>query len=216
MSKQEIKTSPNRLLEILRFGFFGAIGFGIGSTIAVPIASIMFQSFLYGLIGVPFILFIAGMAGSALLGIAVSDKSKTKRLILNSSLGLFFGFYISYFVITPLIFNGLNWTSQLVIIWMLIGAIGGAMMGLALKSRIATITLALIGATGFAIGEFVYLELHLTFINYMILKYGKNVFKDIFTQIIGRVVESFIVLSIGGASLGLTLGYLKTKEKIEK
>lgn len=172
MKAQEIK-------RIARFALFGAIGFGVGGLIAVVPIGVAGESYSLGLIPM-------GAIGGTALELAL--KRKVATLALLGAIGFLAGSLAGFFI-EGLAREGSGLAGFLFLAVM--GMIGGAAIGLALRNRRAIIGLAIAGALGFGIG--------------WIFLYTTSLDLDPW-------LGSVLLGIIGGTSLGATLGYLE-KEK---
>ena len=144
MQQSEVHSSKT-LVEVLRFGLFGAIGFGISFII---FTSPLVTRFFFIMPLQPFFMTVIGGAS---LGLALRDKNKVVTLALASGFGFLIGYYISGWVVLD--YLDLIWYPYgLFIIMAISGTICGSLMGLALKNRKAVLILGVAGFLGFSIG----------------------------------------------------------------
>ena len=190
--KQEIKTSPNRILEILRFGLFGVIGFGVGIflTRQFMFSLLLTEPLVFG-ISYTILGAILGAIGGLSLGLVIRDTKKAKFLVLAGAIGsviasilnLYIYFYLSASALPPEV---------------ILGAVGGASFGLVFKNWKKVLIMALASGVGFYLG-------------YYIMHYMYT-----YTNLLFSVNSLFIPGCIGGLSVGLTFGYLETTKSQRK
>lgn len=159
----------------------GMIGFGIGGAIG---GAIWFA------FDAPHLGFaILGAIGGASLGAASREWNKVWVLALASAIGFDVGFLMGLFI--PMtIWEPPN--SQSFLIGTVGGAIGGASIGIALKKWGRTGLLSLASAIGFSIAVW----------------FTWDTLRGFTPQILGGAITLAIWGAIGGAFLGLTLGFL--------
>ena len=170
--------------NILIFALLSVIGFGIGGAIGGAIW-VAFDA--------PHIGFaILGVVGGASLGIALREWNKIWILALVGAIGFDIGLLIGFFV--PMILLGPA-NNQSFFVGTVGGAIGGASIGIALKSWKKIGLLSLASAIGYSIGVW----------------FTWGTLRGFTPQILGGAITLAIWGAIGGAFLGLTLGLLHSK-----
>lgn len=166
--------------SVVRFVIYGAVGFGIGATLAGA---------LLGVVGLP----LTGAVGGAVLGLALKDWRRTVILALLGAIGLTVG------VIAGLIVGSfLSFSSQGPIA-ATVGAVVGASLGAAFSDWRMILALAFAGAVGFFVGN-----LPADFIRFSI---------PVLRQL-GESGSYVVVGLVGGASLGGALGYLESRKRV--
>jgi hypothetical protein len=184
---------------VMRFVLFGAVGFGIGGTIAGACWPLAFVTR-----GASALLFIlSGAVGGALLGLALGDRGRTIKLVLLGTLGFTLGGIVALVIGFGFVSGSEEYGTRGVM-----GIFGGAMVGASLAlafggwKRIIVLTLA--GAVGFGAGVVI----------------GAFALKEVFGEgflvgTSGTIVLYAITGIIGGASLGAALGYLENRKLAE-
>jgi hypothetical protein len=176
-------------VSVVRFIFLGAVGFGIGGAIGSPLIT-----FLPG--GVALLLWplVGGALGGASLGLALKEWRRVVVLALLGALGLFVGVFA---VLT--LGSFFNYFELLIAA--IVGAAVGAALGVAFRDWRMIVALAVAGAVGFSVGN-----LPADFIRFSI---------PIIRQL-GQAGSIAITGVIGGAALGVTLGYLESRRLAEE
>jgi len=190
----------------MRFVIFGAVGFGIGGTIAGvcwPLA------FVTG--GASALLFIlSGGVGGASLGLALKDRRRTMSLtvmgIVGFSIGGIVALLVAFGIFAPIpALSGSADYGVRVVMGLLGGAVVGGSMGLAFGDGRRIATLAVAGAVGFGTG----VVLGAFFV--------RGIFgEDFLVGTAGTIVLYDLTGIIGGASLGAALGYLENYRMAER
>jgi hypothetical protein len=190
-----------RATSVMRFVVFGAVGFGIGGTIAGacwPLAVVTS--------GASALLFIlSGAVGGASLGMALGDRGRTMKLALLGILGFMLGGIVAL-VIALGYMSGSGEYGTRGVMGIFAGAIVGASLALAFgdwERRIIVLTLG--GAVGFGAGVIIG-----TFALQRMFGEGFLVGTS------GTIVLYAITGIIGGASLGAALGYLESRKLNEE
>lgn len=122
---------------MIRFAVFGAIGFGVGGTIAISSTLVP--------IPLPVSVLDGGTVGGASLGLALRDWRKAVMLALLGALGLVAGVFATLSVASYF-----NYSS--VAMGALVGAVIGASLGVAFSGWRLILGLAVAGAVGFGVG----------------------------------------------------------------
>jgi hypothetical protein len=178
-----------RAVSMIRFVVLGAIGFGIAGAIGSPLIT-----FLPG--GVALLLWplVGGALGGASLGLALKDVRRVVNLALLGTLGLFVGAFAGLVL-------GSFFSYPTVPIAAIVGAVVGASLGVAFRDWRTILGLTVAGVVGFSIGY-----LPADFIRFSI---------PIIRQL-GQAGSIAIAGVIGGAALGVTLGYLESRRLAEE
>jgi hypothetical protein len=121
-----------RATSMLRFIIFGAVGFGIG-----------------GILPLPLNLLIGGAVGGAALGLALKDRERVVSLAMLGELGLIVGF-MAGLIISHNFFG--DSYSEVAMMFM-VGAVIGASLGVAFLDWRTIVALAVAGAVGFSVGS---------------------------------------------------------------
>jgi hypothetical protein len=183
---------------MMRFAFFGAVGFGVGGTVAGACWPLAFVTN-----GTSALLFIlSGAVGGASLGLALGDRRRTKLLALLGTLG----FTLGGIVALVIGFGFLSGSEEYGVMGIAAGAIVGTSLALAFgdwERRIIVLTLA--GGVGFGIGVIV---------GALALRGMLGV--DFLVGTSGTIVLYAITGIVGGASLGAALGYLESRKGAEE
>ena len=189
-----------RATSVMRFVILGAVGFGIGWVVAGLFATItalqtpsMLPYFSY---------LLAGACGGAGLGLGLRSWKRVAALALMGAVG----FGVGLFPLFILGFIGLlpNWTS----IAMGIGVVGGAALGLVFGDLKRLAILALAGLVGFGIGAVITEALRMPFALYPFEADFAELWRAPVLLLQHLLVQVMVGL-IGGASLGVALGYLE-------
>ncbi len=175
---------------MMRFVVFGAVGFGIGGAIAGASGDAMLLGF-----------FAMGALGGASLGVAAKDKRSIVTLALTGALGFGLGFLVA-FAIVLLIWDPFgNW-----FIGAVGGGLGGASLGVGLRTWRRIVPLTVVGALGFGIGSGA-----VDVLSQPMMEPGASGI-TFWWAILFMTIEGFI----GGASLGAALGYLEHRKLAEE
>ena len=213
-------SSSKRFLEILKFGIFGAIGFGVGGLSQwfweefynIP----LFNTPTLGYINSDYILTLIsfGAIGGLVLGLAIKDWKKARILALAGAVGFISGFFVGVLVVDYVIGSPpTEWAvlgkvlydfMKILILWAVIGAIVGASLGYVFfKEWKQVLIMALAGGIGYLIGNF-----------------SSIVFLPLLMSSDITMINTFLMLvfegAIGGLFLGLALGWLETGKKYSK
>ncbi len=179
--------------SLANFALWGAVGFGIGGAIGGTIAVDAAIFFGFAIMG--------GIGGMS-LGLALNSWKMAGFLALAGVVGFPLGFYVCVFI-------GLGFGEVLPlpdIFWRILGintiagAVGGAVLGLPLKSGKAAGFLALVGAIALRIVEQVQ----------EVVDFGL-----ITPQLLSRVTQMGIWGVVMGALLGTALGYLEKRKAMQ-
>ncbi len=197
MQKQKGATKRR---SISAYTLWGAVGFGIGGAVGGIIT--VYTHTGYGFFGFP----ILGAAGGAALGLTLKGWREAGRLAKAGVIGFLighlfsFGFGMGLGEILVQRQQSVGNTLEMVIfvlMGVILGAVSGASLGLALKDRKGAGLLALAGAIGFGVTEpFV--------LGVLPRLLGQTVLLQIMPLCISGIV--------GGAALGAALGYLEKKK----
>ncbi|MCZ6678970.1 MAG: hypothetical protein O7E52_17190 [Candidatus Poribacteria bacterium] len=163
----------------------GGVGFGLGGAIG----GAMWVAFDAPHLGFATL----GAVGGAFLGSALKDRKRPWLLAFAGAIGFTVGFFIPFFIVMAIwepIFTGL-------FIGAIAGAIGGGVLGLALKQWKKVAFLALAAAIGFGIA----------------VQATWDGLRGFTPQILGGAMSVAIWGIVGGASLGVALGYLETEPR---
>jgi hypothetical protein len=199
-----------RAMRVMRFIILGAIGFGVGGTIAAACWSLAFVT--YGASALLFIL--SGAVGGASLGLALGDRRRTAILALLGTIGFTFGGIVALliafgiFAPIPALSGSVDYDVRSAM-GIAAGAIVGASLALAFlafgdwKRRIIALTLA--GGLGFGAGIIIgTFALH-------------GIFGEDFLAGIWGTTGLYAITGImGGASLGAGLAYLEDHRVAEE
>jgi hypothetical protein len=190
-----------RAMSMMRFASFGAVGFGVGGTVAGACYLLAFMTS-----GTSEPLFIlSGAVGGASLGLPLGDWRRTKLLALLGTVGVTLGGIVAL-VISRGFLSGSEEYGTRGLMGIVAGAIVGASLALAFGDwERRMIVLALAGGVGFAAGVIV---------GTLILQemFGK----DFLVGTSGTIVLYAITGIVGGASLGAALGYLEHRRVAEE
>ena len=186
--------------RILRFALFGAIGFGIGGLFLGMVGVLEFNLRFPHLArwAIELLAFVVkGALGGTALGLALGRSKKT--LALFGSGGFLAGGLLALFWepagIRYTVFSGIA---------LFEGALGGAALGLALKSGTKIIVLAIAGSLGILIGMMI--------ANYVLYN-GDAIDISNFFLIFSLLDAAALTLEgvVGGALIGMALAYLDRK-----
>jgi hypothetical protein len=179
-----------RATDVMRFVVLGAVGFGIGGTIA-PLLVVYLPGIAAYLLGP----LVGGAVGGASLGLAFKAFRPVVVLAVLGALGLPIG------VMAGLMLGSSFFNYSGVAIAAIVGAVVGASLGAAFLDWRVIPALAAAGAVGFGVGY-----LPADFIRFSI---------PILRQL-GEAGSIAITGIIGGASLGTALGYLEQRRLAEE
>src|SRR5215212_1013406 len=195
-----------RAASVMRFALFGAVGFGVGGTIAGACWPLAFvTSGASALLSI-----LSGAVGGASLGLALKDRRRTTSL---AALGIV-GFGVGGIVVLLIGFGMLASIPALSgsvdygvrgVMGLLGGAAVGGSLGLAFGDGRRIATLAVAGAVGFGAGVVV----------------GAFCVREIFGEDFlvgtsGTIMLYALTGVIGGASLGAALGYVENRGLAER
>ncbi len=188
---------PVERRSIPAFILWGAVGFGIGGAVGGIIT--VYTHTGYGFFGFP----IMGVAGGAALGLTLKGWRKAGRLARAGAIGFLighlfsFGFGMGLGEILVQRQQSVGNTLEMVIfvlMGVILGAVSGASLGLALKDRKGAGLLALAGAVGFGVTE----------------PFVLGVLPGLLGQtVLLQVMPLCISGIVGGAALGAALGYVE-------
>jgi hypothetical protein len=179
--------------KIAKFTLWGAVGFGVGGAIGGAVAS--------AFIGAELLAFpILGAIGGASLGLALKDWKRAVLLGLAGAIGFVGGQLLAFGVGYFIVLEHSRLTSLVPFIpGTVVGAIGGALLGLALKDWKGVGLLALAGVIGFNIA--------------FPISYQGLVVRELYLHyILGWTIRLAIYGIIGGAFLGAALGYFEKRK----
>ncbi len=123
-------------MRLIQFILFGAVGFGIG-----------------GILPLPLNVLIGGAVGGAALGLALKDTERVVILAVLGELGLILG------VMAGLGISHYFFRSSEVPVMVMVGAVVGASLGAAFLEWRTIVALAVAGAVGFGVGSWPWLSL---------------------------------------------------------
>ncbi len=206
-----------RATGVVRFIFFGAVGFGIvwavlgiyggGFAIAggvgLPMFGAIFSGDYLALLVYPLVFSVGGAFAGAVLGLSLREGRKAALMALLGAVGVFFGSFIAtilYFLVSWGFF-GAGYGVLEALSAAALGMVVGALLSLSLRSFRGTVVLALMGIVGFGIGGLIAAALQ-----GFPLQPSES-FPSLQTAAFGAV-EGII----GGASLGAALGYLESRK----
>ncbi|MFC1969913.1 hypothetical protein ACFLVV_01700 [Chloroflexota bacterium] len=170
--------------SISAFTLWGALGFGIGGAIGGAIW-VAFDAPHFGFA-------VLGAVGGASLGLVLKDRKTAGLLALAGAIGFGIGFLTGFFILL-VIWQPIH--MQGAFIGALGGAVGGASLGIASRSWKSVGVLALASAIG--CGAVVQATL------------GHPV--GLTAQILSGAITLAIWGAVGGASLGVAMGYLEKR-----
>ena len=181
-------------MSMMRFVVLGALGFGVGGTIAGACWPLAFITS-----GASALLFVlSGAVGGASLGLALGDRVRTRILALLGTLGFTLGGIVALVIGFGYISDSAVYGTRSVM-----GICGGAIVGASLalafgdwQRRIGVLTSA--GGVGFGAGVVIG-----TFALQGMLG------EDFLVGTSGTIILYAITGIVGGASLGAALGYLE-------
>src|SRR5215211_4327268 len=183
-------------MSVTRFVLFGAVGVGIGGTVAGAWWPLAFVT--RGAAALLFIL--SGAVGGASLGLALGDRGRTIKLVLLGTLGFTLGGIVALVIAFGFMSGSEEYGAR-----GMMGIFGGAMVGASLAfafggwKRIVVLTLA--GAVGSGAGVVI----------------GTFALQGMFGEgflmgTSGTIALYAITGIIGGAALGAALGYLESRK----
>jgi hypothetical protein len=177
-----------RATSVIGFVLFGAIGYGIGGIIGI-----LLVVYLPGMVAYLLGPLVGGAVGGVSLGLASKDFRRVVILGVLGALGLTVG-----------VTAGLGLGSFFNYGWLtvaIVGAVVGALLGVAFRDWRMVLALAVAGAVGFVVGN-----LLADFIRFSI---------PILRQV-GEAGGIAFTGIIGGAFLGAALGYLENRRLAER
>ncbi len=175
---------------MMRFIVFGAVGFGIGGAIAGAFGDAMLLGF-----------FVMGALGGASLKLAAGDKRGIAAPALAGALGFGTGFLVA-FAIVLLVWDPFgDW-----FIGAGGGGLGGASLGVGLRTWGRVVPLAVAGALGFGVGWGA-----VDVLSRPLVEPGASGI-TLWWAILFMNIEG----AIGGALVGATLGYLESRKRAEE
>ncbi len=214
--RQEI----TRAVSVLQFALFGAVGFGIGWTllgvfgggfaiaggVGLPMFGAIFSGDFLALLVYTLVFSVGGAFGGAVLGLGLRDGRRAAVMALLGAVAFFFGSFIvtSLYFLFSFFFGagyGLLETASAAAL----GLVVGAALGLSLRSGKSTAVLALMGLVGFGIGG----TLAAASQGFP-LQPSEGLFS--WQSAVFGAIEGLI----GGASLGVALGYLEKRKLNEE
>lgn len=209
-----------RATSVSRYVIFGAIGFGgawallgalgggfpLAGGVGLVLGGAIFSGDLPALLLYTPILSLGGACGGAVLGLAFKDF---RRVAILAMLGAA-GFLVGSFIIVGLFFYlKFAWQAGYGLLEALsasaLGLVVGAMLGLPLRSFRGAVVLALAGLVGFGTGGVLAAALQ------GFPLHPSEDFPSLRSAAFGAV-EGII----GGASLGVSLGYLENSKLVEE
>jgi hypothetical protein len=209
-----------RATSVVRFIFFGAVGFGIGwavlgiygggfaiaGGVGLPMFGAIFSGDYLALLVYPLVFSVGGAFAGAVLGLGLREGRKAALMALLGAVGVFFGSFIAtivYFLVSWGFF-GAGYGVLEALSAAALGLVVGALLGLSLRSFRGMVVVALMGLVGFAIGGLVAAALQ-----GFPLQPSES-FPSLQTATFGAI-EGII----GGASLGAALGYFEDRKLAE-
>jgi len=204
-----------RATGVVRFIFFGAVGFGIGwavlgvlgggfpmaGGVGTVLGGAIFSGDLPSLLLYTPVLSLCGACGGAVLGLTLKDFRRVVILAVLGAVGFFLGSFIVVGLFFSLTFVQVGYGILEALSAASLGLVVGALLGLSLRSFRGTVVLALMGLVGFGIGGLIAAALQ-----GFPLQPSES-FPSLQTATFGAV-EGII----GGASLGAALGYLESRK----
>jgi len=173
-----------RATSMMRFVILGAVGFGIGGTIA-PLLVVYLPGIVAYLLGP----LVGGAIAGGSLGLALQDFRRVVVLGVLGALGLTAGVIAGLSLGS---FFNYGWPTVAIV-----GAVVGASLGAAFRDWRTILAMAVAGAVGFVVGA-----LLVDFIQSAIP----------IPRQVGETGNIAIIGIIGGASLGAALGYLEQRK----
>jgi hypothetical protein len=195
-----------RAMRVMRFVIFGALGFGVGGTIAGACWPLAFITS-----GASALLFVlSGAVGGASLGLALGDRRKTISLaalgIVGFGVGVIVALLIAFGIFAPIpALSGSVDYGVRGAMGLLGGAVVGGSLGLAFGDGRRIATLAVAGAVGFGAGVIVTAFC------------VRGIFgEDFLVGITGTIILYALTGVIGGSSLGAALGYVENRRLTQR
>ena len=195
-----------RAAGVMRFVLFGAVGFGIGGTIAGACWPLAFYT-----MGASALLFVlSGAVGGVSLGLALKARRRTMSLALFGILGFGGGgivaLLVAFGIVVPIpALTGSVDYGVRGVMGLLGGAVVGGSLGLAFGGGRRIATLAVAGAVGFGAGAIV---------GVICVRAIFGV--DFLVGDPGTIMLYALTGVIGGASLGAALGYVENRDLAER
>jgi len=206
---------------MMRFTFFGAVGFGIvwavlgmfGSGFAViggvgtPVFGAVFSGDYLALLVYALFFSVGGAFAGAVLGLGLRKGRNAAVIALLGGVGVLLGSFVAtgiYFLVSWGFF-GAGYGMMEALSAAALGLVVGALLGLALRRFTGIAVLALIGLVGFGIGGLIAAALQ------GFPSQPSEAFFSFRSAVFGAV-EGII----GGALLGAVLGYLERRKLVEE
>src|SRR5215203_5636747 len=204
-----------RLTSVMQFVIYGAVGFGIpwallgafgggfplAGGVGLVLGGAIFSGDFSALLLYTPVLSLGGACGGAVLGLAFNDFRRVVILAVLGAVGFFVGAFIVVALFFSLSFVQAGYGLLEALSAAALGLVVGAVLGLSLRSLRSTVVLALMGLVGFGIGGVIAAALQ-----GFPLQPSES-FPSLQTATFGAV-EGII----GGASLGVALGYLESRK----
>jgi hypothetical protein len=209
-----------RATGVVRFIFFGAVGFGIGwallgifgggfaiaGGVGTPMFGAIFSGDFLALLVYPLVFSVGGAFAGAALWLGLSDRRKAALMALLGAVGVFIGSFIAtilFFLVTWGFFGaGVGVLEALSAA--ALGLVVGALLSLSVRSFRGAVVLALVGFVGFGLGGVIAAALQ------GFPMQPSEGFPSLQSAMFGAVEGV-----IGGASLGAALGYLEDRKLVE-
>jgi hypothetical protein len=206
-----------RATGVVRFIFFGAVGFGIGwvmlgifgggfataGGIGTPMFGAIFSGDYLALLVYPLVFSVGGAFAGAVLGLGQRSGRKAAVMALLGGVGVFIGSFIAtiiYFLVSWGLF-GAGYGILEALSAAALGLVVGALLSLSVRSFGGTVVLALMGLVGFGIGGVIAAALQ-----------GFPLQPSEGLPSLQSATFGAIEGIIGGASLGAALGYLERRK----
>ena len=207
-----------RATGVVRFIFFGAVGFGIvwavlgiyggGFAIAggvgLPMFGAIFSGDYLAFLKYPLVFSVGGAFAGAVLGLGLRDGRKAALMALLGAVGVFFGSFIAtilYFLVSWVFFGAGGGVLEEALSAAALGMVVGALLGLSFRSFRGMVVVALMGLVGFGIGGLIAAALQ---------GFPVQPSEGLFS--LQSAAFGAVEGIIGGASLGAALGYLESRK----
>ena len=208
-----------RVTSVMRFILFGAVGFGIGwavlgglgngfpmaGGVGTVLGGAIFSGDLPALLLYTPVLSLSGACGGAVLGWVFKDYRRVAILAVLGAVGFFVGSFIVVGLFFALSFVQAGYGILEALSAAALGLVIGALLGLSLRSFRGTVVVALMGLVGFGIGGVIAAALQ---------GFPMQPSEGLFS--LPSAAFGAIEGLIGGASLGVALGYLESRKPAEE
>jgi hypothetical protein len=202
----------------MRFVIFGAVGFGIGwamlgvlgggfptaGGVGTVLGGAIFSGDFPALLLYTPVLSLCGACGGAVLGLTFKDFRRVAILAVLGAVGFFLGSFIVVTLFFSITFVQAGYGLLEAISAAAMGLVVGALLALYLRSFMGTVVLGLTGLVGFGIGGLVTAALQ---------GFPVQPSEGLFS--LQSAMFGAIEGIIGGASLGVALGYLESRKPAE-